>query len=199
MKYSGTLTMGTDPEFHRVVASKFPGRPIEQLKWWNAVRLPGTPSLIAKLVPFDIDDPSDQARADQAHATEVGVYKMLPDWWGTRYVTSFPEERIIVTEEFKNCPWGTRKVSPAVVTDLTKQLQWLHDNGILHNDIELKNILLSCDGTQAVLIDFEKSKRNPSDAEKAEEMKRLLEILPRGGRRTRKRTRRRRTLRKRVP
>ena len=191
--------MSIDPEFHRVLKTKFPGKTIEQLKWWNAVRLLGTPPVVAKLVPFDIDDPSDKDRADQAHATEVSVYKMLPDWWGTRYVTSFPEERIIVTEEFKNCPWGTRRVSPAVVADLTKQLQWLHDNGILHNDIELKNILLSCDGTRAVLIDFEKSKRNPSDAEKAGEMKRLLDMLPRGGRRTRKRTRGRRKTSKRIP
>ncbi len=92
-----------------------------------------------------------------------------------------------MTTEFANCPWSTTKASPSIRDDLVKQLSWLHENNILHNDLELKNILLSCDGKRAVIIDFEKSKHNPTEEEKAEEMKYLLSILPRGGRRTRKR------------
>jgi hypothetical protein len=59
-------------EFHtnlnRLVKKSF-----ERLKWWNAVRIPGSPPLIAKYVPYDIDDPSDEERANKAHLSEVEV------------------------------------------------------------------------------------------------------------------------------
>ncbi len=102
-------------------------------------------------------------------------------------MNSFPEERILLTTEYPNCPWNKTKASPSIKSELVRQLSWLHENGILHNDLELKNILLSCDGKHAVIIDFEKSKMNPTEDEKATEMKHLLAMLPRGGRRTRKR------------
>jgi hypothetical protein len=34
-------------EFHRNVERRI-GKPFETLKWWNAVRIPGSPPLIAK-------------------------------------------------------------------------------------------------------------------------------------------------------
>jgi tRNA A-37 threonylcarbamoyl transferase component Bud32 len=59
------------------------------------------------------------------------------------------------------------------------QINWLHENNISHGDLELKNILLACDQSRAVIIDFEKSKQDASAENKARDKETLLAAIRR--------------------
>ena len=124
----------------------------------------GHPPLVAKTIWHDRDDPDGEmgiAAQDKAYDTEVNILKILPEWWGIHLVDNFKTSlnRIIITTEAINMPWksyegGTNDA--AIAERLFKQIQWLHSHGISHNDLELKNILLT-DPHPPVIIDFEKS------------------------------------------
>ena len=58
-------------------------------------------------------------------------------------------------------------------------MKWLHENNISHGDLELKNILLACDQSRAVIIDFEKSKQDTSVENKARDKETLLAAIRR--------------------
>jgi tRNA A-37 threonylcarbamoyl transferase component Bud32 len=58
-----------------------------------------------------------------------------------------------------------------------RESHWLHVNKISHGDLELKNILLSCDQKEAVIIDFEKSKQEATAEDKARDKRRFLEAV----------------------
>lgn len=153
-------------DFISVVKKRYPNKKITKAYTWNTLRVDGN---IAKVVPWDRDDPSDIQRAKQAFEIERKVYSMLPSWWGIRLIDSFEDNNnfVIVTNELPNCKWNSvRNIDKvSVFADIEKQLKWLHSNNILHDDLELKNILLSCDGKHATIIDFEKSKFNPTQQE----------------------------------
>ena len=98
---------------------------------------------------------------DDAYRTEVKILTMLPSWWGIRVVDTFKTtlNRVIVTNEVSNVPWTSYKKGSndvKIAELLLKQIKWLHSHGIAHNDLELKNILLTESATP-VIIDFEKS------------------------------------------
>lgn len=50
----------------------------------------------------------------------------------------------------------TEKVAKGLVTDIARGLSFLHENGVVHRDVKLENVLLSQDGDQvtAKLIDY---------------------------------------------
>ena len=181
-------------EFVRVVNKHYPGRNIRKAYTWNTLRVDGN---IAKLVTWDIDDPMDIARARNSFNIERKIYYMLPTWWGFRLVDSFEDDNnfVILTNELKHCNWKTAVNidKTSVFSDIEKQLNWLHSNKILHDDIELKNILLSCDGKHATIIDFEKSRFNPTPQEMQTEKELIKQRFDefarsRGGSRRRRRS-----------
>ena len=121
----------------------------------NVIRLskPGSASLVAKTIWHDISDPEGEMgikAQDKAYKTEVKILSMLPKWWGLRLIDHFKTEsnRVIVTNEIET-------VKGKMSLKIIKQLKWLHSHKIAHNDLELKNILLTKNGP--VIIDFEKS------------------------------------------
>lgn len=164
--------------FIQAVRRHYPDKEIKKGYTWNTLRVEYT---IAKLVPYDIDDPSDIERARNAFETERRIYAMLPSWWGIRLIDSFVDGNVfvIVTNEYKNCKWNRviERNRKSILDDIERQLNWLHSNRILHGDLELKNILLSCDGAHAVIIDFEKSKFNASINEMRYEKDRIMTML----------------------
>lgn len=183
--------------------------------------------LIAKSIPYVVGDPElTKERAEKAWENEAKVLQKLPPWWGLKFVDSFfvePSDYINVTEEIGGCEkWTAENTqinnTEAIANQIRRQLNWLHSNGILHNDLELKNILLTCGGKKAIIIDFEKSLVGPSEPVSKEKAKAEMELLekdlpnkvakwlsipvrsssaPAGGRRRRK-TRRTRSRRKRT-
>lgn len=167
------------------VQSHFPSSNVERLPGtFNVVRV-SDKHIIAKSIPYiEGDDDMTRERARQAYTQERTVLEQLPSWWGLRHAGSFETETDFVnmTNEIETCKWtSTRIPNPDTIAyQLTRQLRWLHSHNILHNDLELKNILLSCDGTRAVLIDFEKSRvgTNVTPEEAANEMEKLKEVLP---------------------
>jgi len=143
--------------FLKEVQERFPEYQLSSLKTnhKNVVRLskPGSTSLVAKTIWHDVSDPEGDMginARDNAYKTEVKIISMLPKWWGLRLIDHFKTEfnRVIVTNEIET---GKGKMTLKVI----KQLKWLHSHKIAHNDLELKNILLTKDGP--VIIDFEKS------------------------------------------
>jgi tRNA A-37 threonylcarbamoyl transferase component Bud32 len=181
--------MGLVKDFTDSIAERFSDFSISSLsstRHSNVLRLTrGTLTYVAKSIWFDSEDSSDEDRAQNAFETEVAVLKMLPPFWGIRYVDSFVSSsrlnRIIVTTELRNCTWGELhpKNYERIARSIQRQIKWLHDNKIVHGDLELKNILLSCDQTTATLIDFEKSKINDgaTKEEKMKDKERLLSAV----------------------
>lgn len=144
--------------FFQDVQERFPDyklSPLEHTNHKNVVRLSkeGRPSLIAKTIWHDISDPHGEMgikAQDKAYETEVKILSMLPKWWGLRLIDHFKTEtnRVIVTNEIEI-------VKGKLTLKLIKQIKWLHSHKIAHNDLELKNILLTKNGP--VIIDFSKS------------------------------------------
>jgi serine/threonine protein kinase len=154
---------------------------LDSTKHENVMRLSkdGT-HYIAKSIWFDSTDPEDESRAQLAFETEVAVLKQLPPSWNLHYVDSFVSRsgwnRIIVTTEVPSCSWADLKPRHynTVARSLQRQIKWLHAHDIVHGDLELKNILLSCDQQSATIIDFEKSTRSATKEETTADVTRLL-------------------------
>jgi len=155
--------------FMKELQERFPDytiSPIGSTRHVNVLRLSKDrhQTLIAKTIWHDASEPDGDMgikAQDNAYKTEVKILKMLPSWWGIHIVDNFKTmlNRVIVTNEVINVPWnsykkGTNDIEIAEL--LFKQLRWLHSNGISHNDLELKNILLT-DSATPLIIDFEKS------------------------------------------
>ena len=144
---------------------------------WNVVRM-WDPHNERYLVAKAIMDYTNNTMTDanrmamnDAWEMEASVIASLPSWWGLQMVDSFREGpvRILVTTEIPNKSWMTYKPSHdldrRIALDLERQLRWLLDAGISHNDLELKNILFT--GDRAIIIDFEKATREKGrDVEK---------------------------------
>lgn len=155
--------------------SKVPGT-----SHWNVVRM-WDPRMqkhyIAKVIMDytnnNITNANRKAMND-AWNMETEVLSNLPSWWGLQFVDSFREGpmRFIVTTEIPNKRWVTYKPSHAldrqIAFDLEKQIRWLLEAGISHNDLELKNILFT--GNSAIIIDFEKA-----SYEKGSDIQKILE------------------------
>ncbi len=108
-----------------------------------------------------------------AFQNEISIYSKLPENWGIKLKDHFDvyieingvikHYYVIITNEFENCKWNEvydKLDHESISTQLKEQIEWLHNNKILHNDLELKNILISCDRKKVVIIDFEKSLMN---------------------------------------
>ena len=153
-------------------------RPLKDTKHVNILQLEKDGNLyVAKSIWSEVGNPEDAKRADKAFRMETSVLKELPSWWGLSLVDSFKTElnRVIVTPYLEHVSWNTYKGKNAkeLAAQLKKQLQWMETHKICHNDVELKNILLSKDQKKVFFIDFEKSKRSSVCSDK----KNLLEIL----------------------
>ncbi len=149
---------------------------VEATSHHNVLRLSkGDIHYIAKSIWSDVEDPEDEKRAKRAFDTEVAILKKLPSFWNIKYVDSFISStglnRIIITTELPSCSWKSLKSEnyDKIAKDILRQIKWLHTNNIVHGDLELKNILLSCNQNTATIIDFEKSKRGPSATSKGKE------------------------------
>jgi tRNA A-37 threonylcarbamoyl transferase component Bud32 len=151
------------------VQARFPDyilSPLETTKHTNVLRLSkeGYPTLVAKTIWHDEGDLKGDMgikAQDKAYRTEVKILKMLPTWWGIHLIDNFKTtlNRVIVTNELINVPWKSYKKGAndvEIAKLLFKQIKWLHSRKIAHNDLELKNILLT-DSAEPLIIDFEKS------------------------------------------
>jgi tRNA A-37 threonylcarbamoyl transferase component Bud32 len=149
----------------------------------NVLRLSkeGNPTLVAKTIWHDISEPDGNMgikAQDKAYRTEVKILKMLPAWWGIHLVDNFKTSmnRIIITNEVINVPWKSYKKDTNdvdIAKHLFKQIQWLHSHEIAHNDLELKNILLT-DSARPLIIDFEKSTLGATKEQKSNDFSKLL-------------------------
>jgi tRNA A-37 threonylcarbamoyl transferase component Bud32 len=152
--------------FFKEVQVRFPDyklTPLGNTTHTNVVRLSkeGYPSLVAKTIWHDISEPDGDMgikAQDNAYKTEVKILSMLPPWWGIQLIDHFKTNmnRVIITNEVVNVPWSSYKGNDRLMaTILSKQIKWLHLHKIAHNDLELKNILLTEKG--CIIIDFEKA------------------------------------------
>lgn len=202
---------------------KFPDYTISSIgttRHKNVLRLSkdGHPTLVAKTIWHDSDDPEGNMgikAQDKAYRTEAQILKMLPEWWGIYLIDNFktPLNRVIVTNEIINVPWSSYKqgTNDRVIAELLfKQIQWLHSHHIAHNDLELKNILLT-DSATPLIIDFEKSSldttkeqmnndftmllNNMKEHPNTESIGVILQGMLKGGSRKRRNTRRNRKTR----
>jgi serine/threonine protein kinase len=174
-------------DFRTAVAEKYPDFSITAVgsTWHTNVLLltKGDTKYVAKSVWFDSDNASNEDRAQKAFETEVAILQRLPADWSIKYIDSFVspsrQNRIIVTTQFINCPWTKLKPKnyERVARSIKRQINWLHSKNISHGDLELKNILLSCDQTKAVVIDFEKSKQDATAEDKARDKRLFLEAV----------------------
>lgn len=151
---------------------------------WNVLRIydPFTDKYyIAKgIMHIEGDDELSENKMDISFENEIQILKKLPNWWGLYLKDSFKQNpfRIIVTPELTNCKWsGFKGNTTQIANKLYKQIEWLHNNKITHNDLELKNILLTCDNKNAIIIDFEKSLINSSNSSMKDDYRKLLENL----------------------
>jgi hypothetical protein len=158
-----------DSIFMKELQERFPDytlSPIGTTSHVNVLRLSkdGHPTLVAKTIWHDASDPEGDMgikAQDNAYMNEVEILTMLPSWWGIHLVDHFktPQNRMIVTNEVQNVPWNSYKKgsNDAQIAELLfKQISWLHSHRIAHDDLELKNILLT-DSATPIIIDFEKS------------------------------------------
>jgi serine/threonine protein kinase len=157
--------------FKRALRARYGGvTEVANTRHWNVasvVTADGTRCVAKLVVDHDFDD---MRKASVSSCVERGIYRLLPAWWGVRYVDHFrvPDAGfVIVTTDFPNRSWSTYVPSEAddaaVVRQLKKQLRWLQSIGVAHGDLELKNILLSSGPrVRVAIIDFEKSTRRAS-------------------------------------
>ncbi len=176
-------------DFHKIVKEHFEPRgfkisKLEGTRHWNVLRL-HDPSekkdYIAKgIMHIEDDEQLGPKQMDEAFRNEISVLSSLPTWWGFYLNDYFKEDkfRILVTPEIKNCKWSTYKGNDKeIANSLYGQIEWLHRRKIAHNDLELKNILLTCDNKNAIIIDFEKSIVKATDTVMRGDYKKLLESL----------------------
>ncbi len=153
-------------------------------KHWNVLRL-YNPSenqyYIAKgILHIEGDEELGPLQMDIAFENERSILSKLPKWWGLYLKDSFKKDpfRVIITPEIPNCKWTLYKGNDNhIALKLYKQIEWLHSHKIAHNDLELKNILLSCDNKSAIIIDFEKATVKSSNAARKNDYTKLIENL----------------------
>ncbi len=117
---------------------------------------------------------------NKAYNNEASILSKLPDWWGLYLKDSFKKDpfRVIITPNIPNCKWSGYKDNDKLIAEkIYKQIEWLHSNKIAHNDLELKNILLTCDNKNAIIIDFEKSTRGASNASMRDDYRKVIDSL----------------------
>lgn len=161
MRFFNLQRIGMDRILIKEVQERFPDYIIHSLGN-NVVRLSAEgKSFIAKSIWHDTSDPDGdmgiKAR-DKAYRMELKVIRMLPSWWGLRLVHTFKTSlnRVIIMNEIVHMQWSSYRGNDVETAKrLLKQVKWLHSHNISHNDLELKNILLTDEGP--VVIDFEKS------------------------------------------
>ncbi len=153
-------------------------------KHWNVLRL-YDPSdkqyYIAKgILHIEGDKELGPKQMDIAFDNEKSIVSKLPDWWGLSLKDAFKKDpfRVIITPEIPNCKWTQYKDNDKdIAQKIYKQIEWLHSHKIAHNDLELKNILLSCDHKNAILIDFEKATMNSSNTSMRDDYRKIIESL----------------------
>ena len=106
-----------------------------------------------------------------AYETEYAVYKLLQkeNWWTVKMIDRFVTYvtgrhscmiRMFVLTYFPDTiSWNDRLIDTISLDQLTKQLNFLHKNGLYHTDCGLYNVLLNTNGNVA-LIDFERVVKN---------------------------------------
>jgi tRNA A-37 threonylcarbamoyl transferase component Bud32 len=161
MNFFNLQRISMDRILVKEVQERFPDYIIRSLGN-NVVRLSTEDrSYIAKSIWHDTSDPDGDMginARDKAYRMELKVIRMLPSWWGLRLVDTFktPLNRVIIMNEIDHMSWSSYRGNDVEFAKrLQKQVKWLHSHKITHNDLELKNILLTEDGP--LLIDFEKS------------------------------------------
>ena len=157
---------------------------LSSTRHWNVIRLynPSDKTYYVAKGILHIDGNNDLGpkQMNKAYNNESSILSKLPDWWGLYLKDSFKEDpfRIIVTPEIPNCKWATYKGDDKIIAEkLYKQIEWLHKNKIAHNDLELKNILLSCDNKNATIIDFEKATRGASNSSMRDDYRKIVDSL----------------------
>ncbi len=175
--------------FQKIVKEHFEPRgfkisKVKGTKHWNVLHLydpSEDKTYIAKgIMHIEGDEQLSPKKMDTAFRNEISVLSSLPNWWGFYLNDYFKEDafRILVTPEIKNCKWSQYEGNDKeIAKSLYGQIEWLHRRNIAHNDLELKNILLTCDNTNAIIIDFEKSIVKASDAEMRNDYKQVLASL----------------------
>lgn len=153
-------------------------------KHWNVLRLydPSDKTFyIAKgIAHIENDKELGPTQMDIAFNNEKSILSSLPTWWGLSLKDSFKKDtfRVIITPEIPNCKWTQYKDNDKVIAQkLYKQIEWLHSNKIAHNDLELKNVLLTCDNNNAIIIDFEKATKDSSMTSMRADYRTIIESL----------------------
>jgi RIO-like serine/threonine protein kinase len=176
--------------FKNELQERFPSytiQTVESTRHINILRLlkEGKPNLIAKTIWHDASEPLGNMgieSQDNAYNKEVRVLRMLPEWWSIHLVDHFKTviNRIIVTNEMNNTPWASYKNGKEndtrIAQQLLEQIHWLHSKNIAHNDLELKNILLT-DSRNPVIIDFEKSILHATKPQMNDDYRKVLDNL----------------------
>jgi hypothetical protein len=161
-------------QIQNILKDRFPSFQLMKVPWtshWNVVRMQDTNTgkyYIAKAI-MDFADENfeneNRKAMNQSWELETKILASLPAWWGLQLVDSFQEGpiRIIVTSEIPNISWlqysSSKSLDRKIALDLERQIRWLSESGISHNDLELKNILFT--GNTAIIIDFEKALQSP--------------------------------------
>ncbi len=153
-------------------------------KHWNVLRL-YDPSdnkyYIAKgILHIEGNSEMGPKQMNIAFNNEKTILSRLPDWWNLYLKDSFKKDsfRVIVTPEIPNCKWTNYKGNDKEIAQkLYKQIEWLHSHKIAHNDLELKNVLLTCDNKSAIIIDFEKATTDSSMTSMRDDYRKLMESL----------------------
>lgn len=157
---------------------------LSSTRHWNVLQL-YDPSdkkyYVAKgILHIDGNEEMGPKQMNKAYNNESSILSKLPDWWGVYLKDSFKEDpfRVIVTPEIPNCKWLTYKGDDKIIAEkLYKQIEWLHSNKIAHNDLELKNVLLTCDNKNAIIIDFEKATKGTSNSAMRDDYRKLINSL----------------------
>lgn len=157
---------------------------LSNTRHWNVLRLydPSDKTYyVAKgILHIDGNDEMGPKQMNKAYNNESTILSKLPDWWGLYLKDSFKKNpfRIIVTPEIPNCKWSGFKGNDKVIAEkIYKQIEWLHSNKIAHNDLELKNVLLTCDNKNAIIIDFEKATKGASDSSMRNDYRKIIDSL----------------------
>ncbi len=172
------------------VASNYPPphffvEPLTTTRHLNVVRIydrqTGETMVAKGIFHVEGDDELGPEQMDRAFAVEKEVLAHLPAWWNLWLVDAFRNDsiRVIVTPELPTSSWLLYQPSVAsdraVAQSLEKQLRWLHEQGIQHTDLELKNVMWTPAGP--VVIDFEKARPAKTLADEVQDWKKLIHSL----------------------